>query len=742
MLSLPAGAAETISLDAYLRDAQTAGFNVVFSNQVVLPRYRVTRPENNHITMDQIVDVLRAHGLALKQVGDSLIVTGPGPGHAIAVEAPPAYRDSEPPEIEEIIVSSSLYRLSMNHILDRNELSRDDIAMRPVVANDAFRSVHHLPGVASDGISARPRVRGGREDETYIQFNGIRLYEPYHLKEFGGLFGTVDQRIVDAFEFISGGFSADYGDRLSAVWKIDTLTPEELAGTREIGFGLYTASYLQAGGHGDHYYMFDARRSTSEIFTKLTGSDIGRPTFGDLYARYDRTLADGTLSANLLVYIDDAHINDTSRSENATSEYANVYFWLIWKRDLDWASSTTTFSVTTIRNAREGIVNNPAQVSGWLMDDQEFRIYGINQVFEVDLARTSTMAMGLEYRYLDGEYDFDSRIQIAPEFAGLSNFDRSPVTALTRRIIGHQVAGHLSYKRRLWAGLYGEIGVRADLQSHLKAQWTHQVDPRLNLLYRWSDGTALRLAWGQFSQTQGINELQISDGEDAFQRPQRAEHLVFGISHYFPDHGIDARLELYRKEGDRTHLYFENLINQVTLVPELQADRHRVNTDHFVAEGGELSIAGEFGQQQWWLNYAYASVIDQVGGQRQRRSWDQRHAVNVGLNMPLSAWQWSIAASYHAGWRLTPVVLNDSGRLTPLARNSERVKPFLSINTKLNRTWQFSGTRQLQLDLGISNLANRDNELGRDYAIDDDMLLIETSSSLRLAPFLDVYWTF
>jgi len=56
--------------------------------------------------------------------------------------------------------------------------------------------VHRLPGEASNSLSAHTNVRGGAVDETLIRFDQLRLYDPYHLASFQGVFSAVDPEIV------------------------------------------------------------------------------------------------------------------------------------------------------------------------------------------------------------------------------------------------------------------------------------------------------------------------------------------------------------------------------------------------------------------------------------------------------------------------------------------------------------------------------------------------------------------
>ena len=61
-------------------------------------------------------------------------------------------------------------------------------------------------------------MRGGAANELAVLLDGMRLFEPYHLRDFQGVFSVVDQRIVDSVAVHAGGFPAAYGDALSGLW--------------------------------------------------------------------------------------------------------------------------------------------------------------------------------------------------------------------------------------------------------------------------------------------------------------------------------------------------------------------------------------------------------------------------------------------------------------------------------------------------------------------------------------------
>ncbi len=740
----PLCADTTIPLSVYLQNANESGLRIIFSSGTVPSHLQVTINNDNVVTIEQVGRVLASYRLFLAEVSEDVYVVKrmtdqlPEPGDDLITPA-----SLEPlPTIEEIIVTSSLYKLMMRNTFNVQLLGHEELARRPAIANDALRTINHLPGSATIGISARPRVRGGNEDETLVQFNGVRLYEPFHLKEFSGLFSTVDSRIVNSLEFMSGGFPVQYGDRLSAVLQINTETPESLGDIRELGVGIYTASYLQSGGSDDQHYLIDIRRSTLEGLASVSETDFGTPVFGDIYARYDWDLSEGQhLSINLLWYADDVALNNSNETEEAESHYRNTYFWVDYETDSIFGlKSRTIFSLADIKNDREGEVDIPDQVEGELEETQRFNIYALSQTFSHELDGESYLQAGLELRYLDASYELASELEIAPAFQGLSNYIRPSEVNFNETKSGGHVALFTNYRWHVLANLYADLGIRIDWQTYLASN-TSQVSPRINFLYRMQTGTELRIGWGRFAQAEGIHELKISDGLAEFQAPQKSNHTVAGITHIF-DSGFRVRVEAYYKKGIDNNLYYENLANSLTLVPELQVDRYLVEPEDFIAKGIEVTLDGYLGDVDWWLNYSFSSARDKVGNTRTSRSWDQENSANGGVSMQWGKWQHTLTATYHSGWPTTPLTLGSGGNVVASTRNSVRFEVYTSLDYKTMRTWKFGKGRSLRLEAGVTNLLNRENQIGTEYVLDDGELVNTTNFALPLAPFADIYWRF
>ena len=100
-----------------------------------------------------------------------------------------------------------------------------ELELIPDIGEDPVRALARLPGVASQDFSSRAHLRGGTPEETLFRFDDLRLYNPYHLKDFFGVFSSIDPGIVSDIRVYTGGFPVAFGDRSSGVVDIAPRLP-------------------------------------------------------------------------------------------------------------------------------------------------------------------------------------------------------------------------------------------------------------------------------------------------------------------------------------------------------------------------------------------------------------------------------------------------------------------------------------------------------------------------------------
>ena len=175
-----------LSLDAALQKLSGLGLNIIYSDALVRPDMIVGQ-EPQGITPRAILEELVApHRLrVIPGPLDALLLTTVEAGDPASPVDPTL--PVLPIALDEVIVSASHYRLDVGGSGAPAVLTAGDIDLLPGIGNDPLRAVERLPGVARQDFNSKPRLRGGVDDETLVRFDDLRLYNPYHLKDFQNL---------------------------------------------------------------------------------------------------------------------------------------------------------------------------------------------------------------------------------------------------------------------------------------------------------------------------------------------------------------------------------------------------------------------------------------------------------------------------------------------------------------------------------------------------------------------------
>ena len=134
-----------------------------------------------------------------------------------------AQAEPEPVELEEIVVTPGKFTVQSGTDASLS-LSKEGIDLFPLIDNDVFRAAHIFPGVTSNDFSARFNLRGGEKDEIVVRLDGMELFEPYHLQDFGGAISIIDLGVIRRADLLMGGFPAEYGDKMSGTFDITAKT--------------------------------------------------------------------------------------------------------------------------------------------------------------------------------------------------------------------------------------------------------------------------------------------------------------------------------------------------------------------------------------------------------------------------------------------------------------------------------------------------------------------------------------
>lgn len=118
-------------------------------------------------------------------------------------------------------------------------IDREAYKLAPDVSGGSVEAMlSTMAGVNSNNeMSSQYSVRGGSYDENSVYINGIEIYRPQLISsgQQEGL-SIINPDMVDAVSFSTGGFSTEYGDKMSSVLDITYREPQSFEGSVSLSF--------------------------------------------------------------------------------------------------------------------------------------------------------------------------------------------------------------------------------------------------------------------------------------------------------------------------------------------------------------------------------------------------------------------------------------------------------------------------------------------------------------------------
>jgi len=150
-----------------------------------------------------------------------------------------------------------------------------------------------------------------------------------------------------------------------------------------------------------------------------------------------------------------------------------------------------------------------------------------------------------------------------------------------------------------------------------------------------------------------------------------------------------------------------------------------------------------------WFSYSWSRAQDRIDGRQVHRSWDQRHAVSVGIAWTRGPWAATLTDVYHSGWPTTQLSLAAASSAAPVVvgpRNAVRYDDFNSLDFRITRTFTLP-RGQLDVFLEATNLLSEANPCCTQYSIVENaagvrVLDRKIDNWLPLVPSVGVLWRY
>ncbi|MDP6039224.1 MAG: TonB-dependent receptor, partial [Candidatus Latescibacteria bacterium] len=400
------------------------------------------------------------------------------------------------------------------------------------------------------------------------------------------------------------------------------------------------------------------------------------------------------------------------------SAYQNGYIWLVWDAALSPTLHARTLPytghITTDRSGNTFRTSNRV-LHEQVDDTRKTTLYGLKSDWTYQPHKNHLLRFGADIKRQTANYNYYRREQIAR-----SSFNR---TYDTTRVITDATAteynAYLADKWRIAGQLTVDVGLRFDRHTHTSE---NKLSPRIALAMPVGHNTVLRAAWGRYYQSQSPDDLDVQYNVQTFRPSERATHYILGLEQKLPN-SIRLRIEGYYKDLDGIHDRFEDVQNEIELMPELHSDIAQLFPETGSVRGLEFFLKRDSGGRfNWWASYTLSQAREthknqgrfpQVYGQTYPQKRDQRHQLALDLiYRPSPNWNISTAWQYRTGWPHTAIhaVPTQTGgkSIQYVDLYDQRYPAYHRIDINLNRTFTFQSWK-LRTSIGVINLYNRRN---------------------------------
>lgn len=626
--------------------------------------------------------------------------------------------NNAPPEIEDIIVIGSSHQIMHNKLSQKTFFEREQIERMPHIGDDIARIFRQLPGASSGDFSPKINMRGGEQNESAMVVDGLELHKPWYFKGMDGLVSIVDANLIASADVLSGGYTAEYGNKSSAIIDIKTMETDEVKS--RVGISFLTA-FSQTSGQFENNsggWYGSLRGGYLDLVFELAGSDADiKPRYNDVFAKTEFELNDNhRLSVNLLVATDSFFWDDTAPNKRlyANEDSWNNNLWINLHSDInEYIEAKNSLSLIDFDHGLQAYYEDPNVI--W-QDNRQYQSLGFKSDWTATITPNHMLKWGIDIKELTADYDYFLAVHVAPHHENtlhmVSNFQQANLQPE-----GQDRAAYLAWRYKIFDNLVTELGGRWDEYTYTKLDEGQLFSPRFNAVYDVSDNSQINLSWGKFYQAQSIDDLYPGDGDTEFHPSQLAEHRNIGLHHSLNEK-IGLRMDIYQKKYSELIPRYENLYPNIEkIVKEAGDDRIRIAPESALAEGVELGIT--YNNQKHfsaWANYTYSNIDDYINETEIPRSWDQQNVFNFGFDWQYTEWSFNLSGMIRSGWPTTPSIVdprqprnNHAVKPDFEKYNSERQDGYSRLDMRISRKRNLANGDLLQYYFEIYNLLNSDN---------------------------------
>jgi len=491
---------------------------------------------------------------------------------------------------------------------------------------DVLKIVQLLPGVqvGNEGTTGY-HVRGGNVDQNLVLLDGATVYNPNHLF---GLFSTFNSRALNNVTFVSGGFPAYYGGRLSSILDVTMKDGNNQKFGLNGGIGLISTQLTLEGPiiKDKASYIVSGRRTYLDLLLRpfLPEGNESDYQFYDLNAKINWKISSkDRLYLSFFNGKDNAYYKET-KGINYRILFGNTTATLRWNH----LFNSKLFLNTSL------IYNKYQQNVAAVQDNYFSQVYtGINDIngkieLEYFPNPDHLVKFGVLYtnhRFLSGG---KSELIATNNLSSKLNIDNVDADNF------NEYAFYINDEFRISSKLSANIGVRVP-GFISKGTKYNAIEPRTSLKFGLTSSSSIKAAYTVMNQylhlipssTASVpTDIWIPSTKQT--KPQLSQQVALGYFRNFKENIIESSIEVYYKTMDNQVLFREG--NQ--LVENFDIDSSLVYGKGW-SYGAEFLIKKNTGILTGWIAYTISKTQQQFDDLNFSNSfdfkYDRTHVISI-----------------------------------------------------------------------------------------------------------------
>lgn len=579
-------------------------------------------------------------------------------------------------------------------------------------SGDPLNALQSLPGVASDGSSSAPAVRGTGPDDNFFYVDGLPAKKIFHL----GAISVFNADLISDFNLHAAAFSPHYTNATGAVIDVALRNPRTDRFGAKLNANWLGADFIVEGPvKPNQSFYFAARRSYLDLLIKPIAEDgvtLQIPNYRDYQGKYLWQLNDNhRLSFHLQGAADNLKLKVDGSSEAGQQQpilVGNITFsdgYAMQAAVLDSVlSDGKAFNKLALQHIGNHFTNSVG-TAGSIYLEQNFTTLReqINLPFSDD--HELSLAANLIHQVTNVEADTINAT--CTQFNPDCDISTAPRLQLTDQIIANGWDVSAQDRKKLTPRFTLVSGLRHSGEDYLHRKFT---EPRIGLEWQRTESTLLTAGWGLHNQLPTGQEIAKNFGNPQLDH-LRAQHSVVGIAQKLPDNW-----------SWKAETYYKKLTNIIINDPIVNYTNHASGK----AYGAELLIKKAATEKlSGWLSVSLSKSQrrNDVTGESFRFEYDQ--PVNATLvttyQSDLAGILFSAKWNYHSGAPYTPIHGTNGtfpdGRPKPVygAVNSGTLPAYHRLDLRLDRKFVYN-TWKLNTYFELNNAYQRQNVV--DYSYD------------------------